>query len=424
MRRLLLVSYAFPPHPSAGALRPGYLARYLPQYGWEATVLTQSALSAPFNVRVITAGAATADVQERLRASIAARAGNPHSFVRRTLRKMKDTLLFPDPTAAWIPSALRSGACLMRDERFDAICSTAHPASVHVVAAVLARRSGLPWIADYRDPWAGNAYADRGPMRTLLERGLERALLRRAAGITTISRPIAEQLTAFHRRHDVQVIPNAYDPAEWQTVPNTAPARFTLCYTGSMYDGRRSPDLLFAAIRRLREQRDPAAQAARVQFYGPNSDNVNVSAQQFGVTLQVQVNGQVPRSHAMRAQREAAALLVFLNMDPSTANETGSKFLEYLGARRPIIAFGPENSVMRDLIRRHRLGWFASNLEQAQEALRGAYARFSAGAYDLAVDSRVFPTASDLAGRFARVLDDVVAPGGAQDYAARAAVRS
>jgi alkanesulfonate monooxygenase SsuD/methylene tetrahydromethanopterin reductase-like flavin-dependent oxidoreductase (luciferase family) len=94
-----------------------------------------------------------------------------------------------------------------------------------------------------------------------------------------------------------------------------------------------------------------------------------------------------------------------------------------LGARRPIIVFGPQNSVMRDIIRRHRLGWFASNVDEAQEALRAAYARFTAGTYELTVDSRVFPTANDLAQRFAQVLDGALDPS-AQHYAARTAVRS
>jgi hypothetical protein len=109
----------------------------------------------------------------------------------------------------------------------------------------------------------------------------------------------------------------------------------------------------------------------------------------------------------MRAQRSAAALLIFLNMDPATGQEMGSKVLEYLGARRPIIAFGPPNSVMRDFIRRNRLGWFASNVEEAQDALRCAYGRFAAGTYELTIDSRAFPSATDLARAFAERLDAV-----------------
>ena len=424
MKRLLIVSYRMPPDPAAGALRPGYLARCLPHHGWEVCVLTHSSGTPPFPVRLISTEAAGADLQERLRQSVASRVADPNSLLRRTLRALKETLLFPDATAPWIPRACAAGARLLREEKFDAILSTALPASVHVVGAYLAWKSGLPWIADYRDPWAGNAYVKRGPIRTFLEHRFERFLLRRANAVTTISTPIAEHLQAFHRRGDVEVIPNAYDPGEWDAIPDAAPADFNLCYTGSMYDGRRSPDLLFASIRALREQGDRAAQDARMHFYGPNSDNVIESAQHHGVEAQVQYHGRVPRHQAMLAQREAAALLLFLNMDPLTANETGSKFLEYLGARRPIIAFGPETSVMRDIIQRNSLGWFASNVDEAKAALHAAHARFRAGDYELRVDSRAFPTADELASRFADVVDRVSAVAHSERYAAHAVGRS
>jgi hypothetical protein len=128
----------------------------------------------------------------------------------------------------------------------------------------------------------------------------------------------------------------------------------------------------------------------------------------------------------MHAQRAAAALLIFLNMDPATAGETGSKYLEYLGARRPILAFGPPNSALREAIVSNRLGWFASNAQEAMDALRAAYSRYVSGRYEATIDERAFPSAPELAGRFAECLDAalnaraVVSTG----YAARAVRRS
>jgi hypothetical protein len=409
MKRVLIISYVFPPEPSPGALRPGYLAQYLPQFGWEATILTQTTGTPPFPARVVITGKPAAPLEERLRASISARSSDPHSPLRRRLRAIKELLLFPDATAPWIPAARKAGARLLAQERFDAIFSTALPATVHVVAAHLARRSGLPWVADYRDPWAGNAYVQRGPIRAALERTLERRLLRRAAAITTISRPIAEQLACFHVRQTIHVIPNGYDPVEWNAVPPVQPSRFDLCYTGSMYDGKRSPDLLFEAIAQLRGGRDAAAQAARLHFFGPNSEGVAQSAARFGLVLQMRQHGVVPRPQAMLAQRSCAVLLLFLNMDERTASEMGSKYLEYAGAGRPILALGPADSVMRDFIERNRLGWFASNVDEAKTALRAAFARFTAQQYDVHPPPGAVPTARDLAGRFARVLDSATA---------------
>lgn len=392
MKRLLLVAYHFPPDAAAGAVRPGYLSRYLPEAGWDVRVLTLPRTETP--------------AQQLMRRPVS---DTPLVAALRNFRwQIKETLFFPDTTAAWIPGALKRGIKMLENEHFDAIVSTAHPPSVHVVGWLLARRSGLPWIADYRDPWADNAYLRRGPLRTAMERLLERGMIRRAQRITAISQPVAEQIAEFHRR-DVAVIPNAYDPADWNDIPQAAPARFDLCFTGSMYEGKRSPDLLFEAVARLRAKGDPAGTAARIHFYGPNSSNVDASASRCGVTLQVRRHGLVPRQQAMRAQRSAAALLIFLNMDPATAKEMGSKYLEYVGARRPILAIGPRESVMRGFLEEHGLGWFASTPEEAEHALRAAYARFASGEWEVSAESRDILTARQMAARFADLLESVSA---------------
>ena len=404
MNRLLLIAHVFPPAPSPGALRPGYLSRYLSQFGWDVTVLTDTAGAPPFPANVVSTAV---DESRSLDARIRAKVGksSPDSGLRRFLRAVKENVLFPDSQAPWIPRALAAGRELLRTQHFDAILSTAHPASAHVVAWILAKESGLPWIADYRDPWAGNAYIKRPLLRALLEEFLERGMIRRASAVTTISQPIADQLRRFHRRREVFVVPNAYDTADWSAIPEAQPERFDLVFTGSMYGGKRSPDIMFEALSRLRAAGEPAGVDARVHFYGRNSENVGASAAAHGVSLIVRQHGMVPRAHAMRAQRNSAALLVFLNMDPATASEMGSKYLEYLGAHRHILAFGPRNSVMRTFIEERGLGWFASDADEAVVALRAAYEKYRAGAYHLDVESSDVPTARTLAFRFANILD-------------------
>lgn len=406
MKRLLLVAYHFAPEPAAGALRPAYLARYLADYGWNVTVLTRPLGDPGFDCEVVTAGVASSAFEARLRASLDRRRQTPDSPLRAALRAAKESLLFPDRAAPWIAPALARALALTRERHFDAILSTAMPASVHVVAGLTARLRGIPWIADYRDPWAGNAYFSRGKIRRALEHALERSLARGAARITTISAPIAQILGAFHGRSGVDVIPNAYDPAEWKPFESVTPERFSLCYTGSMYDGMRRPDALFAGLARLRELHDPAGETT-IDFYGPNSEIVGEIAARSGVADCVVQHGTVPRAQAMRAQRAASALLIFLSSDPKTSMEMGSKYLEYVGARRPIIAVGPADSVMKPFLARYELGWFASSPEEAQRAIRAAYDRYCREGAEVRVDADAVPTASQLAGRFAQLLDEV-----------------
>jgi|GEM_PF-1074136 len=410
MKRLLLIAYRFPPAPSPGAQRPGYLARYLPEFGWNVTTLTEAYAekieAPPFPADVLHVRPLGWKLQPQLRSRVVASAGHPTSALRVALRRIKETILFPDAAAPWLATSVKAGHEALCAQRYDAILSTAMPASAHVIGWILARRHKLPWIADYRDPWAGNVYDPGGPVRKFLARFLERGVIHHAAAVTTTLDGFAAQIGHFNRR-SVQVIPNAYDPADWAAIPNAEPQRFDLSFTGTMYDGKRTPDLLFEAIAQLRAEHDPAGEAARVHFYGRNLLNIAPAAARHGVSLLVRQYGEVSRAEAMRAQRAAAALLIFLNMDPATGHEMGSKYLEYIGARRPIIAFGPRNSIMRGFLAKHRLGWFASNVEEAKDALRGAYARFRSGDFQVSVDRQDMITARELAAEFAHILDAI-----------------
>jgi glycosyltransferase involved in cell wall biosynthesis len=411
VRRLLLIAYHFPPEPAAGALRPGYLAKYLPAFGWDVTVLTRGPLDrsgVPY--KTIEARVLGEGFERSVRGAVdggssGSQTGRVSPF-RQALRWIKATLYFPDRVAGWIPHAIVQALKSDRAQPYDAVMSTAMPASVHVVAAIVAALRGLPWIADYRDPWTGNQYAGWGFIQRYLQRALELVLLRRARGITTISPPIAALLGSIHGRH-VTVIPNAADPDDWNGLENSVPERFSLCYTGSMYDGYRTPRLLFEALASLRSSGDPAGNAV-VDCYGPNSDHVGELARAYGIESIVRQHGTVPRSEALAAQRRASDLLVFLNMDQSTSNELGSKIFEYAGAQRPVLAFGPTGSVMREYLAQRGMGWFAGNLAEAVTALREAHGRFASGQCTLQLPPGAVFTARDLAQAFAEVLDAVV----------------
>jgi glycosyltransferase involved in cell wall biosynthesis len=405
MPRLLLVTYHFPPEPAAGAQRPGFLARYLPEFGWDVSVLTRPLGETPeFTARVVAAPVLGASLERSVRNALNGHApARTGSAPRRALRRAKEALLFPDRTVGWVPLAIARGLAVSAESRFDAVVSTAMPASVHVVGATIARTRGLPWIADYRDLWNGNPYLHRSAARAGAERALERFLIRRAQAVTTISPPLGISLQRLHERR-VEVIPNAYDPREWSPYDAIAPGDFEFCYTGSLYDGRRSPRLLFEALGALRREGDAAGET-RVHFFGPNAGEVHELACRYGVDSLVEEHGTVARSDALAAQRRASNLLILLNLDESTAHELGSKVFEYAGARRPIVAFGPRMSVMREYLARHRLGWFASNLDEAKAALRAAHRRFVAGDLELELGRDAVLEARDLAHAFAEQLN-------------------
>lgn len=410
MKRVLLVAYAFPPEPLPGAQRPGYLARYLPACGWDVTVLTHSAQTPPFPARIVRAGESSAAQTRRPSFRAVAQTGR----LRALLRAVKDVVLFPDDLAPWIPRAVRQGLRVLRQERYDAIVTTALPSSVHVVGAILSAATRTPWIADYRDAWSGNPYFHRGRLARAMHKSAECLFVGRAAEITTISAPLASHLQGVHRRA-VTVIENAYDPAEWDAIQDERPQSFDLVYTGTMYAGKRSAAVLFDALKQLRDEGHPSASAVRVHFYGEGNSSVIDEARQASVEELVHLHGTVPRAQAMRAQRRAAGLLIFLSTDPSTVKERGSKYLEYAGARRPMLVFGPHGSALREVVERAALGWFAADAAMAKNAVAALYERYRSGKYEAVPDADALPSAMDLARLFAGCLDGISRDAGPRD---------
>jgi glycosyltransferase involved in cell wall biosynthesis len=418
VRRLLLVAYYFPPQPKAGALRPGYLAKHLPEFGWSPTVLTVAypgEIPAGFEVapvrqwglgRQAPADGAAAVVPARRRSDI-------ERYLRETARSI---VFFPDDQVGWMWPARSAALRLASTQRFDAVLSTAPPISAHFVARSVATARRIPWIADYRDLWAGPAgpYFDRefGPVRRAVSYAWERWLLKRAAALTAATEAHAKALAEYFARPDAEAIPNASDLSIWDSIDVGPPTEFRFCYAGKLYPRLRTPDVVFAAVARLRAAGDPAGKAARFDFYGEDPAMVSEAAQKFGIADAVSIHGEVPRRRALEAQRGSAVLLLLLNtageVDHIETANPGSKILEYAGAKRPILAIGSPGNAMEVTMRETGLGVFASDDAGCAEAIRALYADFSRGKIEPDGVGRWRPfEPRDLAARFARTLDRV-----------------
>jgi glycosyltransferase involved in cell wall biosynthesis len=407
VKHLLLLSYYFPPQPEAGALRPSYIARYLPEFGWHVTVVTRQYGADHLDSNVI-AGRDRKLLPTLPPPSSTLRLLKHIPLVAKSFAAVRSMVSFPDGAIGWLPEALKCAGAAASDRHFNAVLSSCGPPTVHLAASIMAKKLAVPWVADYRDPWSFNAYTSKGWVRQRLEYFLERHALKRAKILTCVSDGVAEALKKTHGRDDIKIIPNASDALQWDDIPNSKPTAFKFCFAGRLYAGQRNPDILFAAVRELRRQSDLAGEAICFEFYGPDNDVALTSAQRYGLTEIVKTFDTMPRETILRAQRNSAALLILLKMDARTASETGSKLLEFVGARRPVLAVGPPTSVVRDFIDAAGLGFFASNQEECAEAIRQLFYRFSNGSIENDVNPSWRPfTSRELASEFSKVLDGI-----------------
>src|SRR5205807_913119 len=213
-KRVLFVSYLFPPVGGAGVQRAAKFVKYLPACGWIPSVLTVANPSVPVRDESLVAEIPPQAVIRRARpwepsyavkGMVAARepaGAHPLRTVGRLARNLVHgvvkTLLQPDPQVLWLPGAMRQGLKLLREIRHDVILATAPPFSSFLVAARLSRKTGLPLILDYRDEWTiCNAHwENRRPdlLSRFILRHMQERILRQASMVLATTRSSAHAL--------------------------------------------------------------------------------------------------------------------------------------------------------------------------------------------------------------------------------------
>ena len=408
MKKLLLITYHFPPDAEVGGVRPYQLARLLPEFGIETHVLTVEPAFAespdpgyqPDDIppnRIIRAGVKTTlrDRALRLwRASPASAAGaqvgrhgyssqpgSPAGQPRSPLRSWAlEWLAFPDLRYGWYEPALRAGERLLAAERFDLVLSTSPPRVTHMVASRLASRHRIPWVMDLRDPWhdSGATPVAGTAMLTRLHRRLFSRYLPQAALIVTNTEPLRHYLERSLGQHARRIacVPNGLDPALCEpSVGKAQPKPFSIGHFGQM-PGRRSAHTFLEGLRRWLDSRPSEADRITVRFIGSEFAGAQRVAESLHLTG-VSFQPRVPRVEVPGLLAEQYILLALANDQPL---QVPGKVYEYLAASRRILACTERDSATADLLSPAPGCVIAEDPEAVANALERWWSEHSSGA--------------------------------------------
>ncbi|WP_254676046.1 glycosyltransferase [Janthinobacterium lividum] len=340
-KRVLMVAYHFPPLAGgSGILRTLGFARHLPDCGWQPLVLSP----APFAyTQRGDSQLAQIGAQATVRRTLALDAARHLAIAGRYPR----CLALPDRWSSWWLSAVPAGLRMIREYRPDAIWSTYPIATAHLIALTLQKLSGLPWIADQRDPMLDDSdpLAPYPPEPRLhrMHAWIEQRIAARSAAIVCTT-PGA---IAAHQRRLAQVgrerfclIENGHDDDEGAAPPDGPRgqrSRFLLLHSGVIYPSERDPQALFEALARLRH--DGVLHARNFQLVlratGHDAWLAGLLAK-YGILDLVSLEPLQPHGAALQEMLAADGLLLL-----QAANCNGqipAKLYEYLRCRRPILA--------------------------------------------------------------------------------------
>ncbi len=380
MKKLLFVSYYWPPSGGPGVQRAVKFVKYLPDNGIEPVVvtvrpgqasypLTDTSLAhdIPETIRVIRTKSfeplrlySLFSARKKLPSPGFAGADKP-GLLEKAWRFARGNLFIPDARKGWNAHAIRACARLLQEDDYHAVLTTSPPHSSQLIGLSLQQRFGIPWVADLRDPWT-DIYYNRELYRLRCARGkdarLEKTVLEKANAIITVSDSLKELFASKSPGIDpdkIHVIPNGFDPDDFNMLHagkdshREATRPFVIGYTGTMSDAYPVAGFIQAVLQFLLEH--PSADV-KIRFTGQLSKGAQDAFRNAGLTDKLIVQGHV--DHGMAVQQMAAADLLLLIIPDVLHNEgilTG-KLFEYLASRRPILGFGPAEGDAANIIRR------------------------------------------------------------------------
>jgi glycosyltransferase involved in cell wall biosynthesis len=360
VKTLLLVAYFFPPLGGGGVQRSLKFARYLPDHRWRPIVLTAresrywitdpsllDELPPDVDVRrAFSPDGLWLSSLVRRSSGHAVRAGGATS----RLRRAASWVLLPDAYVPWKPFALREARRVMRERRIDAIMTTSSPDSAHLVGLDLVRESGVPWVADFRDPWTRRISFDPPTSwHARRHERLERCVLETASRVVVTTRETGEEFsTRVGIDPDrIDVIPNGFDPAdvEARLSPPTFD-RFRLRYVGQLTAGRSIAPVI--PVLEAFFARCPEARAVTdVRFTGPRESENDALVEAAGLERVVTFEGPCSHGTAVERLSEAHVILLVESMAPHAGLIAQGKLYECLATGRPVLGVVPRGAVSR-----------------------------------------------------------------------------
>ncbi|WP_031429116.1 glycosyltransferase family 4 protein [Flavimarina sp. Hel_I_48] len=428
MKKVLIISYYWPPAGGPGVQRWLKFATYLPDFGIKPVVYIPENPTYP-----ILDESLLADVPEKLEilknsiiepytwANIISKKNTEtissgiiseekrQTLVQKFMLYIRGNFFVPDARKFWIKPSVDFLETYLSENKVDAIITTGPPHSLHLIGLELKQKTGLTWIADFRDPWTTIGYHDKLKLTKAVQlehKQLEKRVLENCDQVITTSPTTKKD---FEQIADTPVtcITNGYDQEGDLDIDHDR--AFSLAHIGSLLE-KRNPLLLWKVLGDLKKANMNFGNVLKIKLAGSVSEDVVRSIRDHHLGENLEILGYVGHKDALKLQRESQILLLIEVDSEETKAIIPGKVFEYLAARRPILAIGPENADFFEIIKETSSGeCFNYNDEEAlkSQILKWYQIYNKTGLLDNDTDISAY-SRKNLTGQLAHLIDKVL----------------
>ena len=415
LKRLLIITYYWPPTGGSGVQRWVKFGKYLPEFGWQPVVYTPEnpeqlardeslladipACAEVIKTHIVEPYAA----YRRLTGGKQGQEVNPVNAQQKTWKQrlslwIRGNCFIPDPRVGWVRPSVRFLKKYLAEHPVDAVVTTGPPQSVHLIGLGLKKALGVRWIADFRDPWTEMFYYKHLGLSAAADckhRRLEQSVLDGADLIVSVSPPVAADFQA-KTKTPVVLITNGFDEDDFAAPsssfagltgesPASAPGvqvfpgpkkgpekyldtpapqrprtKIRLVHTG-LFAADGNPLNLWDALSERCAADADFRERLEIRLAGKVDAAITDAIRARGLGDNLVELGYLPHDETVREQREADILLLPLRREPEYAKVLPGKIFEYLAARRPVLGIGQEDgaaaAVLRDAAAGEMFDW-------------------------------------------------------------------
>ncbi len=365
MKKVLIITYYWPPSGGGGVQRWVKFVKYLRDFGWEPIVFTPENPEIPSYDQSL-----LKDIPNNIEI-LKNKIWEPYQFYKRfTGRKKTDkiqtaflnekkkttgileqlsiwirgNLFIPDARKFWISPSVKMLSAYIESNPVDIVITTGPPHSAHMIGLKLKQKLGVKWLADFRDPWTNiDYYKDLKLSKRAdkIHHKLERKVLTKADAITVISPGMKAEFEHIVPKK-YYVIPNGYDAEDIALVQKeiTTNAKFSLAHIGSLTK-TRNPKNLWLALSQLVSEDAMFAHDLEIHNIGKIDINAIESIKHYNLEKFLRQTNYLPHNEVVVEQQRATLLLLLVNDTPNAKLILTGKIFEYLVSKTPIICIAP-----------------------------------------------------------------------------------